>query len=198
MTQLGDYLCFILIINPVKALAVNSKYSCLILWGIYHFLYYSFSQPSFGYFNNDDVLDVVVEEDIGNNTKRVSTLSVPHTVRNWDRALKVPLSVVTVDNHPGWEVWWRAVGCQPFGCCQLAETRLSTHRQLLLGLHVLGLDAFRIQFLRKRTAFINTMHSTVWLLRDSQTKPVFWLLERFFSGIVNYRSARLHAASSLF
>ncbi|XP_031699586.1 protein FAM234A [Anarrhichthys ocellatus] len=32
------------------------------------------SEPSFGHFNKDDVLDVVVEEDIGNNTKRVMIL----------------------------------------------------------------------------------------------------------------------------
>lgn len=32
----------------------------------------SFSEPSFGYFNKDNVFDVVLEEDIGNNTKRVS------------------------------------------------------------------------------------------------------------------------------
>lgn len=31
-----------------------------------------FSEPSFGHFNKDGVLDVVVEEDIGNFTKRVS------------------------------------------------------------------------------------------------------------------------------
>uniref|UniRef100_UPI0037E792CE protein FAM234A n=1 Tax=Semicossyphus pulcher TaxID=241346 RepID=UPI0037E792CE len=32
------------------------------------------SEPSFGHYNKDDVLDVVVEEDIGNNTKRVVIL----------------------------------------------------------------------------------------------------------------------------
>ncbi|XP_059180612.1 protein FAM234A [Centropristis striata] len=32
------------------------------------------SEPSFGHFNKDDILDVVVEEDIGNHTKRVIIL----------------------------------------------------------------------------------------------------------------------------
>lgn len=32
----------------------------------------SFSEPSFGHFNKDGLLDVVVEEDIGNYTKRVT------------------------------------------------------------------------------------------------------------------------------
>lgn len=31
---------------------------------------HSFSEPSFGHFNKDEVLDVMVEEDIGNYTKR--------------------------------------------------------------------------------------------------------------------------------
>ncbi|CAJ1080824.1 LOW QUALITY PROTEIN: protein FAM234A-like [Xyrichtys novacula] len=32
------------------------------------------SEPSFGHYNKDDVLDVVLEEDIGNNTKKVAIL----------------------------------------------------------------------------------------------------------------------------
>lgn len=36
------------------------------------FLFIFFSEPSFGHFNKDGLIDVVIEEDIGNNTKRVS------------------------------------------------------------------------------------------------------------------------------
>lgn len=33
----------------------------------------SLSEPSFGHFNKDELLDVVIEEDAGNNTKRVGS-----------------------------------------------------------------------------------------------------------------------------
>ncbi|KAM4524153.1 protein FAM234A isoform 1-T2 [Odontesthes bonariensis] len=42
------------------------------------------SQPSFGYFNNDDVIDVVVEEDVGNNTKRILILDGKSGGELWD------------------------------------------------------------------------------------------------------------------
>lgn len=35
---------------------------------------HSFSEPSFGHFNKDNVLDVVIEEDVSNYTKRVRVL----------------------------------------------------------------------------------------------------------------------------
>lgn len=72
---------------------------------------HSFSEPSFGHFNKDEVLDVMVEEDIGNYTKRacgplltfltlifcVQPLSL---VMDLNHILTGPLSVLYVGYDP--------------------------------------------------------------------------------------------------
>ncbi|XP_034427482.1 protein FAM234A isoform X2 [Hippoglossus hippoglossus] len=45
------------------------------------------SEPSFGHFNKDDVLDVVVEEDVGNYTKRIVILDGKSGVVLWQVSL---------------------------------------------------------------------------------------------------------------
>lgn len=45
------------------------------------------SNPSFGHFNKDAVLDVVVEEDLGNNTKRILILDGKSGVLLWEVSL---------------------------------------------------------------------------------------------------------------
>ncbi|XP_062234676.1 protein FAM234A [Platichthys flesus] len=53
------------------------------------------SEPSFGHFNKDDVLDVVVEEDVGNYTKRMVILDGKTGVVLWQ------VSLLSCPNSPG-------------------------------------------------------------------------------------------------
>lgn len=71
----------------------------------------SSSEPSFGHFNKDDVLDVVVEEDIGNYTKRVrpprgfchaaTNPRVPHSLH----CCPCVLQVMILDGKSGGLLW---------------------------------------------------------------------------------------------
>ncbi|XP_060950344.1 protein FAM234A [Limanda limanda] len=53
------------------------------------------SEPSFGHFNKDDVLDVVVEEEVGNYTKRIVILDGKTGVVLWQ------VSLLSCPNSPG-------------------------------------------------------------------------------------------------
>ncbi|XP_036936880.1 protein FAM234A [Acanthopagrus latus] len=53
------------------------------------------SEPSFGHFNKDEVLDIVVEEDIGNHTKRVMILDGKSGGLLWE------VNLLAAPNSPG-------------------------------------------------------------------------------------------------
>ncbi|XP_042364418.1 protein FAM234A [Plectropomus leopardus] len=58
------------------------------------------SEPSFGHFNKDGLLDVVIEEDIGNNTKRVIILDGKSGGVLWEvNLLKSPNSPIPASIH---------------------------------------------------------------------------------------------------
>lgn len=164
---------------------------------------FSVSTPSFGHFNTDDILDVVVEEDIGSNKKRVSYLQstlvfIFSTLIFW-----FLFHFLCVDNNPGWEVWRCAVGAQTSCQCQLSKASLSSHHQLLLGLHVLGLDATRVQLIRKDTAYTwkkqNNFYWWLWISKTAfgHLKNKFrnrhWLID----ALTCYILATLKFSSSL-
>lgn len=64
--------------------------------------------------------------------------------------------MLSADNHPERGVWRRAVGARTSRQRQLPQARLGSHHQLLLNLHVLGLDAVRVQLVCKNTDFMET------------------------------------------
>ncbi|XP_071782818.1 protein FAM234A [Centroberyx gerrardi] len=69
------------------------------------------SEPSFGHFNKDGILDVVIEEDIGNNTKRVRILDGKSGGVLWEVNLLAtpnsprPASVNTINSFSVFMFW---------------------------------------------------------------------------------------------
>ncbi|XP_029933323.1 protein FAM234A [Myripristis murdjan] len=70
-----------------------------------------FSEPSFGHFNKDGILDVVIEEDVGNNTKRVVILDGKSGGVLWEVNLLAspnsprPVSVNTINSFSVFMFW---------------------------------------------------------------------------------------------
>ncbi|XP_074518634.1 protein FAM234A [Halichoeres trimaculatus] len=71
------------------------------------------SEPSFGHFNKDNILDVVVEDDVGNNTKRVVILDGKSGGVLWEVNLLVlpnsprPASIHTTNSFSIFVFWGR-------------------------------------------------------------------------------------------
>lgn len=122
---------------------------------------HSFSEPTFGHYNKDDILDVVLEEDIGNHTKRVSRvlpflhfIFLASLISVW--IIHLLHHCLNIGYNSWWEVWWCPVGSQPFGHSELAQTCFNPHHQPLLDLCVLGHVSFRFQHVCEYTTFVKS------------------------------------------
>ncbi|KAL2078533.1 hypothetical protein ACEWY4_026218 [Coilia grayii] len=69
------------------------------------------SKPSFGYFNRDDIPDIVMEEDSGNGTKRVAILDGNTGKELWEVAMvamphtPAPASILTLHEYSVFMLW---------------------------------------------------------------------------------------------
>ncbi|XP_063078013.1 protein FAM234A [Engraulis encrasicolus] len=76
------------------------------------------SQPTFGFFNKDDIPDVVMEEDTGNGTKRVVVLDGNSGLELWSVTLQhvphapAPASIVTLHSYSVFMLWGEMLGNQ--------------------------------------------------------------------------------------
>ncbi|XP_034415036.1 protein FAM234A [Cyclopterus lumpus] len=96
-----------------------------------------FGKPSFGHFNKDDVLDVVVEEDIGNSTKRVIILDGRSGGVLWEVTLLAspnsprPTSIHTTNSFSVFMFW----GMMPSETNSSEPFASDRHSYLLLPLY---------------------------------------------------------------
>ncbi|KAK7919766.1 hypothetical protein WMY93_011050 [Mugilogobius chulae] len=97
----------LLLVTSAQVVQVNGDLEILWMYNTSSVL----GTPSFGHFNNDGILDVVIEKDVGNNTKKVIILDGMSGVVIWEVALQAspnspqPASIYTSNSFSVFMFW---------------------------------------------------------------------------------------------